>query len=275
MFAFDFMRHAFLAATLVGLACGLTGWFLVLRGQAFAGHALSHIAFVGAAGAVLLGLPPIAGMAVMATLAGVLLGWDNSGDSAAAPDRMRNRDAMTGLVLAASLGCGVLFLQWAQNGSAQVATLLFGNLLGIDRVTLEMLSALALICLIGLAFLARPLLFASLDPDLAAARGVPMRAVSVAFMVLVAVSSAACAEVTGILLVFSLLVGPAATMLRWGLAPWAGALGAAAMAVLLGWAGLALSWWTDAPISFWIGGLAALAYAGAGVRERLQARRVL
>ncbi|MCQ9155965.1 metal ABC transporter permease [Acidomonas methanolica] len=260
MLAFDFMRHAFLAVTLVGLLCGVTGWFLVLRGQAFAGHALSHIAFTGAAGAMLLGCPPLSGMALTAALAGVVLGWEPPGDTARAPDRQRGRDTATGLLLAASLGCGALFLQWANAASSSATLLLFGNILGVDRLTLILLCGLTILCLGTLAAIARPLLFATLAPDLAAARGVALRGVSVGFMVIVAVSSAACAEVTGVLLVFSLLTGPAATMLRLGLSPWPGLAGAASLAVLLGWAGLALSWWSDAPVSFWISALAALAY---------------
>lgn len=263
MLEFEFMRHAFLAAAAVALLCGPVGWFLVLRGQSFAGHALSHIAFAGATGAVLIGIAPLLGMTLAAGLAGIALGWEAPAGTPRASRLTSGRDSATGLVLAASLGVGTLFLQWSNAPSSSATALLFGNVLGVNRPTLLLLGGLTTTGILALAVIARPLLFVSLDPDMAAARGAPVRLVSVAFMVLVALSSAVCAEVTGILLAFSLLVGPAATMLRLGLAPWLGALGAALLALGLAWSGLALSWWTDAPVSFWIAALAALTYFAA------------
>ncbi|CAI9121046.1 metal ABC transporter permease [Brytella acorum] len=267
MLEFEFMRHAFMAAALVGALSGVTGWFLVLRGQSFAGHALSHIGFAGAAGAVLLGCPPLLGMTFTTALAALGMGWESSGDSRGHVSA--GRDSIIGLILAASLGLGTLFLQWSNAPSNRATALLFGNILGVDGTTLLLLGGMSVACFGTLACIARPLLFLSLDPDMAVARGVPGRLVSLVFMVLVALSTAMCAEVTGVLLVFSLLVGPAATMLRLGLSPWKGVFGAAVLAVVYGWGALALSWWTDAPVSFWIGLFAAVGYGAAWASARI------
>ncbi|GBQ12025.1 metal ABC transporter permease [Swaminathania salitolerans] len=263
MLHYEFMRNAFLASGCVAILCGFVGWFLVLRGQSFAGHALSHIGFAGATGAALIGLSPLSGMALAAILAGVVLGWEPTGDLRKDPAGAGHRDSVIGLVLAASLGLGLVFLQWQHAPVSSATALLFGNILGIDHATLGMLFLLTGLCLVGLGALARPLLFASLDPDLAAARGLPLRTMACAFMVLVALATAVCSETTGILLVFSLLVGPAATTIRLGLAPLAGLLGSAVLALALAWGGLALSWYTDAPVSFWISAGAALCYLAA------------
>ncbi|WP_029603970.1 metal ABC transporter permease [Kozakia baliensis] len=260
MLQYEFMRHAFAASAIVASLSGLIGWFLVLRGQSFAGHALSHIGFAGATGAVLVGISPLLGMALAATGAGVIMGWEPQRDTRANPQLASGRDSTTGLILAASLGLGLLFLQWQHAPTSRATSLLFGNVLGVDRHTLNLLYALSALCLAGLALIGRPLLFASLDPDIAAARGVNIRLISVIFMGLVALSSAICAEVTGILLVFSLLVGPASIMLRLKLSPWMGLIGSALLALILAWSGLALSWTTNAPVSFWISTLAAGGY---------------
>jgi len=263
MLHYEFMQNAFLASGVVAVLSGLVGWFLVLRGQSFAGHALSHIGFAGATGAVLIGLTPLMGMALSAVAAGLVLGWEAEGDLRANAATANHRDSVIGLVLAASLGLGLLFLQWQHAPVSSTTALLFGNVLGVDHATLRLLFLLAGLCLAGLCFLARPLLFASLDPDLAAAKGVRLRLVACGFMSLVALATAICSETTGILLVFSLLVGPAACVLRLGLAPWAGLACSALLALALSWGGLVLSWYTDAPVSFWISLGAALSYVAA------------
>jgi len=260
MLHYEFMQNAFLASGVVAVLSGLVGWFLVLRGQSFAGHALSHIGFAGATGAALVGLTPFMGMTLSAVAAGLVLGWEAEGDLRANPASANHRDSVIGLVLAASLGLGLLFLQWQHIPVSSTTALLFGNVLGVNHATLCLLFLLAGLCLFGLCFLARPLLFASLDPDLAAAKGVRLRLVSCGFMSLVALVTAICSETTGILLVFSLLIGPAACMLRLGLAPWQGLAGSALLALALSWGGLVLSWYTDAPVSFWISAGAACSY---------------
>lgn len=252
MLSYDFMRNAFAAGGFVAVMSGLVGFFLVLRGQTFAGHALSHVGFTGATGAVLLGLPPLWGL-VLATLAGgVLMGLLG--------ERLAGRDVAIGLVLSAALGLGLLFLHLFTAYASQATALLFGNVLGVDHETLAILAILGALCLAGLAAISRPLLFATLQPDLAEARGVGLRLVSVLFLAVVALATAACAQIVGVLLVFSLLVGPAATAQRLTPEVGRGLALSVALALAEAWLGIALAWWTDWPASFWITALSGTAF---------------
>ena len=264
MLAYDFMRNAYAAAAIVALLAGLAGFFLVLRGQTFAGHALSHVGFTGATGAVLLGLPPLWGLVGVTVAGGVLMG--------ALGERLAGRDVAIGLVLSASLGLGLLFLHFFTAYASQATALLFGNVFGVDRPTLAVLAALAVLCLAGLAVISRPLLFATLQPDLAEARGVNLRLVSVLFLALVALATAACAQIVGVLLVFSLLVGPAAAAQRLTPEIGRGLALSVALALAEAWLGIALAWWTDWPASFWITALSAAACLLAELAARLAAR---
>jgi len=248
MLHYEFMRHAFAASALVAVLAGPVGWFLVLRGQAFAGHALSHVGFAGAAAALWLGMPPLAGMIIAALLGGVAMGQEGRH----AP-LFGSRDTMIGLVLAASLGLGLFCLQRVNAPGGATTALLFGDVLGVDDRTLWALVAITVVSLTVLAVICRPLLFASLDRDASQAAGVPVSGIAMVFMGVTALGVAACTEVTGVLLTFSLLVGPAACLLRLGASPMVGLTGSAALALGLAWGGLAASWWTDAPVAFWIG----------------------
>lgn len=261
MFDYDFMRIAFGAAFLVGIVCGPVGWFLVLRGQTFASHALSHVGFAGATAVLLFGLPPLSGLTGGALLAGILMG--------VAPERTAGRDVMIGLVLSVALGVGALCLHFLTHAASAATALLFGDILGVSRSMLWLLVVLSTACLMALAVMGRPLLFASLQPELAAAKGVRVRVLDIAFLALVALATAECAQITGVLLVFTLMVAPAATVLRLGIAPLYGLLAAAALAVAEAWGGLVLSWFTDAPTSFWIAVLGALGFVMACVGKRV------
>lgn len=263
MLDYDFMRIAFAAAFWVGLVCGPVGWFLVLRGQTFASHALSHVGFAGATGALLIGFSPLSGLTVGALLAGVLMG--------VAGERTAGRDVMIGLVLSVALGLGALSLHFLTHAASAATALLFGDILGVSRGMLGWLIVLSLGCLLVLAGIGRPLLFASLQPELAAAKGVPVRGLDVAFLALVALATAECAQITGVLLVFTLMVAPAATVLRLGVAPLCGLFCAAGLAVAEAWGGLALSWYTDMPTSFWIALLGAVGFLVACGKARLSA----
>jgi zinc/manganese transport system permease protein len=255
LFTFDFMRHAFLAATIVAALAGTVGAFLVLRGQTFAGHALSHVGFAGATGAVLLGVSPLTGFLAITVLGGIGMG--------AMGERMAGRDVAIGLVLALSLGFGLLFLHFYTAFAGQATALLFGNVLGVDLRTLWLLLSLGVVSLAALAIIARPLLFASLQPELAEARGVSLRLVSILFMIVVAVATAECAQIVGILLVFALMVGPPATAQRLTARFGLGVALSVLIAVGQAWGGLVLAFYTDWPVSFWITALGAIAYLGA------------
>ena len=253
MFGYDFMRNALAAAGLVAVMSGLVGFFLVLRGQTFAGHALSHVGFTGATGAVLLGLSPSWGLVGVTVAAGIGMGLLG--------ERLAGRDVAIGMVLATALGLGLLFLHFFTAQASQATALLFGNVFGVDRGTVWELAGLCLLAVTGLGVIARPLLFATLQPELAEARGVPLRLVSVLFLALVALCTAGCAQVVGVLLVFTLMVGPAAAAQRLTIRLGTGALLAVALALGEAWGGVALAWATDWPASFWITGLSALVYA--------------
>lgn len=259
MFAFEFMRHAAMGCVLVSILAGLVGWFLLLRGQAFAAHSLTHVGFSGAAGAVWLGFPPLMGMGVFSLMAGLVLGHETQKGKAPL-----NRDGMTGLVLSASLGLGMLFLHLSNGASSLVTTLLFGDVLGLSASALQILAVVAVLCCVVLALIGRPLLFASLNPEMALARGVPVRVLSLLLMVIAALACAVCSEIAGALLSFSLMVGPAATSLRLGLSPLKGMVVSVGLALGLSLGGLALSWQTDIPVPFWIGAGALVIYLAAG-----------
>lgn len=265
MLDYDFMRTAFLAAFLVAIVCGPVGWFLVLRGQTFASHALSHVGFAGATGALLVGVFPLAGLSTGALVAGILMGF--------AGDRVAGRDVMIGLVLSVTMGAGALFLHFLTQSASAATALLFGDILGISKGMLSWLALLSVGCLLALGIMARPLLFASLQPELAEAKGVPMRLLDVLFLALVALATAECAQITGVLLVFTLMVAPAATVLRLGVAPLVGLMLSALLALCEAWGGLVLSWQTDYPTSFWIAALGGMGFVAAGLFSRFVMRQ--
>lgn len=255
MLEYDFMRTAFAAATVVAVLAGAVGYFLVLRGQTFAGHALAHVGFTGATGAVLVGIAPLWGLVLMTLAAGLGMGFGG--------ERLAQRDVAIGLVLALSLGFGLLFLHFYTSYASEATALLFGNVLAVDPGTVWMLLALAAASLATLAMISRPLLFASLQPELAEAKGVSLRLYSVMFLAIVALATAECAQIVGVLLVFALMVGPAAAAQRLASGVAAGVLGSVLLALAEAWLGITLAFYTDWPSSFWITALSALVYLAA------------
>jgi zinc/manganese transport system permease protein len=252
MFEYDFMVNAFAASGIVAVLSGIVGYFLVMRGQTFAGHALSHVGFTGATGAVLLGVSPIWGMVGFTLAAGIGMG--------ALGERLSGRDVAIGVILSLSLGFGLLFLHFFTAYATQATALLFGNVLGVSHSTLLVLAGLAVVSLAALGFIMRPLLFASLQPELAEAKGVSLRLVSVLFLAITALAVAACTQIVGVLLVFALMVGPAAAAQNVTTRLSSGLVLAALFALGQAWVGLTLAYYTDWPTSFWITVLAALVY---------------
>jgi zinc/manganese transport system permease protein len=252
MLEYDFMRNAFVAAGVAAVVSGLVGYFLVLRGQTFAGHALSHIGFAGATGALLIGIGSMWGLVGFTVAAGIGMGLLG--------ERISGRDVAIGVVLALALGFGLLFLHYYTAYATQATALLFGNVLAVDRSTIGALVGLGLITLGALAAIMRPLIFASLQPELAEAKGVPLRFISTAFLAVVALAVSECAQIVGILLVFSLMVGPPATAQRLVTGLWSGMALAAALALAEAWCGIAIAYHTDWPVSFCIAMLSALGY---------------
>ena len=265
MLAYDFMRTAFLASGIVAVLSGLVGYFLVLRNQTFAGHALSHVGFTGATGAILIGLSPLWGLVGFTLLAGIAMG--------ALGEKLSARDVAVGMTLSLALGFGLLFLHFYTAFATQATALLFGNVLGVDRAALSALVLLSVISLAVLGLVSRPLLFASLQPELAEAKGVPVRLISMIFLGIVAIAVSESAQIVGVLLVFTLMVGPAAAARnvspRFGI----GIIISAALALIEAWGGLTLAWFTDWPVSFWITALSAMIYGISFVPHSLRSAR--
>lgn len=257
MLRYDFMRHGFAAGTVVAVMAGVVGYFVVLRQQAFASESLGHVAFAGVLGAALLGLNPLVGL--FGGTVAVALGIGALGE------RVRPRDSEIGTVMAWVLGLGVLFLSLYTAGRAGTPNsttglnVLFGSLQDLSAAATQVSVVVGLGVLAAVLVVGRPLLFASLDPDVASARGVPVRALSLIFLVLVGVSVGEATQAVGALLIIALLVTPAATAQRLSLRPVAAMLLAAAVALLDVWLGLTLSFFTALPISFVV---TSLAFAG-------------
>ncbi len=252
MLHYAFMVHALLAAGAVSVLCGLVGWFLLLRAEAFAGHALSHVGFTGATGAVLLGLPPLAGLISATLAAGLAMGGLGA--------RIGRRDVAIGMVLSLALGFGLFFLHFYTSYAAQATALLFGNVLAVDRATVLALTGLCLVSLTGLALIGRPVLFAAIHPEIAEARGISPRAIGMAFLAICAIAIAGAAEIVGVLLVFTLLIGPAAAAQSLSRRVTVGLVLAPVLALGQAWAGLTAGFYSGWPISFWIAVFSFLTY---------------
>jgi zinc/manganese transport system permease protein len=267
MLSQPFMQNALLAGTLIALACGLVGYAVVLRGQVFAGDALSHVAFTGALAAAAIGIDLRVGL--FAATVVVALGM------AAIGERARADDVVIGTVFAWVLGLGVLFLTIfttrgsGANGTAAVRTL-FGSILGLTRGDAWLAAAIGLaVCVVMLAA-ARPLLFATLDPDVAAANGVPVRGLGLVFLALVGVCAAEATQAVGALLLLGLLAAPAGAAHRLTTNPYAGLALSGLIAVAATWIGLVLSYVTPSlPPSTAIITVAAAFYAVAAIAQPL------
>jgi zinc/manganese transport system permease protein len=271
----EFMRNALLAGSAVGLASGLVGYVVVLRAQVFAGDALSHVAFTGALAAAALGLSIRSGLFAATILGGVAI--------ALLGDRSRGDDVATGTFFAWTLGLGVLFLsifttqRSAGNGAAGVRVL-FGSIFGLARHDVVVAALLAALACVVLLALARPLLFASLDPEVARARGVPVRLLGVVFLALLGLVAAEATQVVGALLLLGLLAAPAGAARRLTASPYLGLALSALLALASVWAGLALAYAVPSvPPSPAIIGVAAGFYGlslafGGWVRTPLQPR---
>lgn len=261
----SFLRNALLGGSLVALTAGLLGYFVVARQNAFAAHALAHIGFPGATGALLVGAPVTLGLAVFTIGGGLLIGLFGA--------RVAEREIATGTILAGSMGLGVLFASLASANASATTSVLFGNLLAISDDQLVAFALFTLAVVAVLALVARPLLFASVDPTVAAARGVPVRTLGVTFTVLLALTVTMAVQVVGALLLFALVVTPAATALH--LTPRPGRVAATSVALALGsvWAGLVLAAMIDLPPSFFIVGISTLCWAAALLVARRRHRR--
>lgn len=248
LFHYDFMVHAFEAGTIVAVVAGAIGYFVVLRSSSFAAHALSHIGFAGATGAVVLAINPIFGLLAFTLGSGVAIG--------ALGNRVRGRDVTIGIVLAWTLGLGVLFISLYTGYATEAYALLFGEILGISTNDVIVTIVAGVITIAALVVIYRPLLFASVDEELAGAKGVPVTALSIGFMAILAVAVTEAVQVVGVLLIFALIVTPAAIAVRFTSRPFAAIGIGVLLALAFTWAGLTIAYYSPHPVSFFITSLA-------------------
>jgi len=261
-----FVQHAYYAVTAVSLAAGAVGYFVVLRRQAFAAHAIGHVGFAGAAGAVLLGLSPVVGLLVFCLVAGVLIGLGGAS--------LDDRDAVVGVTLTAALGLGVLFISLYSGYADATYSILFGQILGVTWADVTLVALVSLLVLVVVSLIYRPLLFVSVDPSSAVARGLSERGLSLIFLSLLALTTVVAIQIVGVLLVFSLLVAPAAAAEQMTNRPLRAMALAMGIALVSSWLGLFLGVWLGGPVSFWITALAASTYLVARARVAWRERRL-
>lgn len=271
---YPFMVNAFRAGTIVAVVAGALGWFMVLRRQSFAGHTLAIVSFPGAAAAILIGVSATAGYFVAAIVAAIVI--------AAVPRSLGGRarsseSAVIGTVQAFALACGALFVSLYGGFLNGLTDLLFGSFLGVTSNQVLTLLAVAALALAALAVIGRPLFFATVDPDVAAARGVPVRLLGTIFLILLGCAAAEVSQITGALLVFALLVMPAATAQQVTTRPLASFALTIALGLVVVWLGLAVAYFSVYPVGFYITtfGFGGYVLAAAGRTAGGRARAVL
>jgi len=242
---FPFMVNALRAGTIVAIVAGAIGYFMVLRRESFAGHTLALIGFPGAAGATWLGVNESLGFFGFCVAGALVIAIVPAG-------RSSERSAVIGTVQAFALACGLLFVSLYHGYLTGLNDLLFGTIIGISKTQVWILLVAGGAALAVLAVIARPLLFASIDADVARARGVRVRLVGALFLLLLGVAAAGTSQVTGTLLVFALLVAPAATAVRLTTSPIAGMTLSVVIAIVVTWLGEGAAYFSPYPIGFWV-----------------------
>lgn len=253
LFTYPFMVNALEAGTIIAVLAGIVGWYVVLRRQTFASHTLSVMAFPGAAGAALAGIPTALGYYVACTAAALAIGRGGRGGHGGR-DRLSHggESAVIGTVQTVGLAAGFLFLSLNSAVLGGPETLLFGTFLGITRGQVLGLLLVALGSLAALTALARPLLFASVDREVAHAGGVPVALLDALFLVVLGLAIAATSQLTGALLVFALLVAPPAAAQRLTLRPLAGLILSVVFALVTIWLALAIAYFSIYPVGFYV-----------------------
>jgi zinc/manganese transport system permease protein len=257
LLVFPFMVNALEAGTIVAVMAAVTGWFMVLRRQAFAGHTLAVMSFPGASGAALAGVPLAAGYFATCSLASVAIAAGSRGREGR---DQAQESAVVGTVQAVGFALGLLFLALYHGILENLETVLFGSFLGITKDQVLTLLGVAACTLLFFAVAGRPLLYASIDPASARARGVPVRLLDPLFLLVLGLSVAATAQITGVLLVFALLVAPAAAAQQLTARVGLGLVLTLLMALAVVWFGLGLSYFTDYPVGFFVSSIAFGAY---------------
>lgn len=252
MFAAGFMMNAWITATIVAIVAGVTGHFVVLRRSAFPAHAIPKGAFAGAAAASLLGISTLAGLGTFSFLGAVAI---------SSLGRRGQRDVATALTLVMMLALGAAFLSRTTEYEPEIYTLLFGEILGVSTSQILPVAALGALCLTAVAAIYRPLLLTAAVPEIAEARGIRGIRVEICFLLIVALATTMTVPVTGALLIFSLMVGPPAAARSLTSRPFLAMVLSVGIALGTVWAAIAASYRWNWPVGFFVGTLAAAAYA--------------
>jgi zinc/manganese transport system permease protein len=252
IFQYPFMQHAYEAGTIVAVVAGVVGYFVVLRRSSFAAHSLSHIGFAGAAGAVVVGVLPVYGLLLFTTVGGSAM--------AVLSPKASHRDVSIGTVLAFMLGLGVLFISLYTGYATEVYSILFGEIVAISvsDVTITLIASIIILFIVSIVY--RPLLFSSLDEDVAEAKGLPTFLLGIIFMILVALATSIAVQVVGVLLIFSLMVTPAAIAQQLAKTPRDAMILSIAIALFATWLGLFIAFFTPYPVSFFITSIVFILY---------------
>jgi zinc/manganese transport system permease protein len=264
LLAEHFVHTALLAGAVASVVSGAIGVFVVTRGASFAVHAISELGFTGAAGALVIGIDPVIGMVGGSLFVGLVLGLLSI--------HGKENDSAIGAVLAFGLGLGVLLLSLYQGYATEATNLLFGSIVGVSDHQLRALVVVGVIVLVGIAALYRPLLFSSVDPDLAEARGVPLRALAVATFLLLALATAEAIQVVGVLLVLTLVITPAAAAQRLTVRPGLALLLSIGIALVSTEGGILLSLLQPWPTTFFISAISFAFYLVARVYDATRDR---
>jgi zinc/manganese transport system permease protein len=266
---YEFVQNALIAGVMVAIVAGLVSRFVVARNMSFAVHALAEVGFTGSAGFILIGLSPVLGLLTGSMIVALFIG--------ALGLRIRERDAVVGVVMGFGLGLGVLFITLYPRYATEAFAILFGAITAVSRGDLILLAAVAVVTLVGLGVMYRPLTFATVDPVVAEARGVPVRLVSILFLLLLAAAVAEAVQVVGVLLILTLLITPGATAERLTAHPGLATVVSVGVALLATLGGILLALVTAVPVSFYVTTIAFVCYLaarfGAPALERLSGAR--
>ena len=261
------MLNTWIAATVVAVIAGVTGFFAVLRGSTFAAHAIPNGAFAGAAGATLLGFNPLAGLAAF-SVAGAL--------GIAGLSRRGRNDVATALTLVTMLAIGALFVSWSTEYAQEAYSLLFGEVFGVSTEEVLPIIVLGAVSITAIIVMFRPLMLSSALPEVAEARGVSGRRMELAFLLVMALATSMTVPVVGALLMFSLMIGPAAAARSFTGRPGLAMCLSVVIALVTVWAGIALSYRTNWPLGFYVGVMGAgfflLGRGWAAARQRRAVR---
>jgi zinc/manganese transport system permease protein len=266
LLGYEFVQNAILAGFVIAIVAGVVSPFVVARNMSFAVHALSELGFTGAAGFILIGLSPVLGLLAGSAVTALFIG--------ALGARVRGRDSVIGLVMAFGLGLGVLFITLYPKYASEAFALLFGTINGVSRGDVLFLVAIAAIALVALAVVYRPLMFATVDPEVAEARGVPVRALGIVFLLILAAAVSEAIQVVGVLLILTLLITPGATAERLTPGPGQATLYSIGVALFCTIGGILLALVTNAPVSVFVTSLSFASYliARFAVGPALQSR---